>query len=85
MKASTDKNQIFTDPVCGMKVNINKTNLSITYHESRYYFCADACREAFEKNPENYLTGKPVKRKGLWGRYLDRLQKSTGGKPMQCH
>jgi len=85
MNTSTDKAQILTDPVCGMKVNIDKTDLAITYNECRYYFCSDACREAFEKNPENYLTGKPVKRKGLWGRYLDRLQKSTGGKPMQCH
>jgi uncharacterized membrane protein len=27
----------------------------------------------------------PFKRKGLWGRYLDRLNKATGGKPPCCH
>ncbi|MEE8415482.1 MAG: YHS domain-containing protein [Desulfobacterales bacterium] len=85
MKTSTNETRVVTDPVCGMKLDPEKTDLTASYKECTYYFCADACREAFEKNPGDYIGRGPGKRKGLWGRYLDRLQKSTGGKAMQCH
>ena len=34
--------------------------------------------------PEKYLKSGPTKRKGIWGRYLERLNKATGGKPPSC-
>ena len=73
------------DPVCGMKVEPTRTHL-LVYHEGcTYYFCAESCRKSFEANPKKYLKGKHLNRKGLWGRYLERLEKATGGKSLQCH
>lgn len=68
------------DPVCGMKVDPSETAIVATHDGCSYYFCADGCRKAFEANPGKYL--KP---KGWWGRYLERLEKATGGKAMTCH
>ena len=73
------------DPVCGMKVSPGRTRLVAIYQGRSYWFCAKECREAFEANPKKYLETKPFKRKGLWGRYLDRLNRATEGKPLKCH
>ncbi len=74
--------EVFVDPVCGMNVPINMTDLVAAYQGCNYHFCAEGCRNAFEANPAKYL--KP-KKKGFWARYLDRLNKATEGKPMKCH
>jgi YHS domain-containing protein len=73
------------DPVCGMAVVANVTDLLTTIKGQKYYFCAEGCRQAFEENPQKFLDPKPQKRKGVWGRYMDRLQKATGGKAQKCH
>jgi YHS domain-containing protein len=70
------------DPVCGMTVNPKMTDIVATFEEQAYYFCAEGCRETFLENPCKYL--KP-KKKGLWGRYIERLEKATGGQSMKCH
>ncbi|UCD89382.1 MAG: YHS domain-containing protein [Desulfobacterales bacterium] len=72
------------DPVCQMKVPPGRKHITVTHNRKRYYFCAEACRKSFEENPGKYLTSIPAKRKGLWGRYLERLNKATGGKPPSC-
>jgi len=38
-----------------------------------------------KQNPDTYLGTEAPKKKGVWGRYLDRLNKATGGKPPCCH
>ena len=73
------------DPVCGMKIPPGNPAFVACYQGRSYYFCAEGCLQAFETNPGNYLEGKRSKQKGIWGRYLDRLNKATGGKPQQCH
>jgi YHS domain-containing protein len=73
------------DPVCGMAVVAGQTDIITIVKGQTYYFCAEDCRKAFEKNPQKFLGHQPKKRKGLWGRYMDRLQKATGGKPQKCH
>ena len=73
------------DPVCGMDVALGKAPFVVHYQGTGYYFCAEACRHTFEKDPDKYLGCSPVKRKGIWGRYLDRLNKATGGKSLKCH
>jgi len=73
------------DPVCGMDVVMGKTSFRVHYQGTGYYFCADACRQTFEKDTGKYLGCSPAKRKGIWARYLDRLNKATGGKSMRCH
>lgn len=85
MTKHASKIEIIHDPVCGMEVNPNGTDKVTNFHGLSYYFCTESCRKAFEANPEKYLKGKRGKRKGIWGRYLDRLNKITGEKPQHCH
>jgi len=73
------------DPVCGMTVEPIRAELVATHAGCRYYFCAEACRRAFETDPGKYLNPKNPVRKGWWRRYLGRLEKATGGKSMSCH
>jgi YHS domain-containing protein len=81
---STSSTNDIVDPVCQMTVHPGRNQITATYKDQRYYFCAQACRESFAANPEKYLSPTSPKRKGLWGRYLDRLNKVTGGKPPKC-
>ena len=84
MENSASPKQIFIDPVCLMTVAQDKKDFSFTYKMRTYYFCAESCRKTFENNPEKYLESKVSKPKGLWGRYLERLNKATRGKPPEC-
>ena len=84
MTTSTNKHPIF-DPVCQMKVAKSSKVPPFTFHTDTYYFCTEACRDAFISDPGKYLKAKLAKRKGWWGRYVDRLNKVTGGKPPCCH
>ncbi len=43
------------DPVCQMEVDERSAAGQTTYKGTTYYFCAPGCREAFEKDPEQYL------------------------------
>lgn len=43
------------DPVCGMKVPEEKAPAKSEHRGKDYYFCAEACREKFEENPEKFL------------------------------
>ena len=72
------------DPVCGMDVNPQTVTFVSTYKNTAYHFCAESCRTAFDNNPEKYLTENNEQPKGFWKRYLERLNKATGGKPPQC-
>ncbi|MBI3895932.1 MAG: YHS domain-containing protein [Acidobacteria bacterium] len=47
-----------TDPVCKMQVDEAKAAATATYQGKTYYFCAFACKQTFEKNPEKYATSK---------------------------
>ncbi|MFQ5683314.1 MAG: YHS domain-containing protein [Candidatus Binatia bacterium] len=42
------------DPVCGMDVDEKKAVAVFNYKDRTYYFCAEACKRAFEKDPEKY-------------------------------
>lgn len=43
------------DPVCGMEVDENQAKHKTQHAGETYYFCASACKETFEKDPERYL------------------------------
>jgi YHS domain-containing protein len=77
------------DPVCGMSVVHGEKNLVTVYNGKSYWFCAMACRETFEENPQKYLEPKCSKRKGWFGRYLERLARTNerefGGGALKCH
>ena len=85
MKKETVSPEVFIDPVCLMKVDSGNKDFMFTHRMRTYYFCAETCRKAFEGNPDKYMSTKLPKRKGLWGRYLERLNKATGGKSLNCH
>lgn len=44
------------DPVCNMDVDEKKAVAISVYKGKRYYFCAKACMEKFEKEPEKYIS-----------------------------
>jgi len=42
------------DPVCGMKVKKSEAKATYEYDGRTYYFCMEACKEKFVKDPEKY-------------------------------
>lgn len=45
----------FKDPVCGMEVSRSTAADEFEYRGKTFYFCASACREAFEAEPDKYV------------------------------
>jgi|FaiFalDrversion2_1042247.scaffolds.fasta_scaffold00579_7 YHS domain-containing protein len=44
------------DPVCGMEIDHPAHAVaSVTYAGHIFYFCAQGCKDAFEKEPGRYL------------------------------
>ena len=70
------------DPVCGMMVDPATAAAQTCYNGIQIYFCAEGCKKAFEAEPQKFTQSK---QKGFWRRYLERLNKATGGKPPACH
>jgi len=85
MKLSVSSKKTAVDPVCGMEVDPCNSEMTAEYKDEMFYFCAEGCLRTFEKNPAKYKSASPARKKGIWGRYLDRLNKSTDGKAMKCH
>lgn len=81
MTDSTDQKE-FIDPVCGMKVDAARAAARTCYNGIQIYFCAEGCKAAFDAEPQKYTQSR---QKGFWRRYLDRLNKATGGRPPSCH
>ena len=46
------------DPVCGMEVDEKKAAATAVYKGVTYYFCAGACKDAFNRDPQKYLGKK---------------------------
>jgi YHS domain-containing protein len=82
---STESSKSAVDPVCGMSVNPETTSITADVEGKHYYFCAEGCRKAFVENPKKFIDAQCARPKSWWGRYMARLQKATGGKPMKCH
>ena len=45
------------DPVCKMNVDEKKTKYKSEYNNQTYYFCAQSCKNTFDKNPAKYASG----------------------------
>ncbi|TET65833.1 MAG: YHS domain-containing protein, partial [Candidatus Zixiibacteriota bacterium] len=43
------------DPVCGMEIETLEAVAHSQYQGETYYFCAEACKERFDQNPEAFL------------------------------
>lgn len=50
------KNTTPVDPVCGKKINRNKSHIVIEYKGNEYFLCCPQCQAEFEKSPEKYAT-----------------------------
>ena len=51
------------DPVCGMEVDKNETDLKYEYQGEDYFFCSRGCLEEFKEHPEQYLNGNKTETK----------------------
>ena len=47
--------QTYIDPVCGVILTSRTTFTQSNYKGKIYYFCSNADKDAFDKNPEKYL------------------------------
>jgi YHS domain-containing protein len=50
------------DPICGMAVDpvqAKTAGLTIDYQGKTYYFCSDACKQQFAKDPTRYTAARP--------------------------
>jgi len=43
------------DPVCGMTIEEKDAIATSTYKGTTYYFCSEACKKDFDKNPEAFI------------------------------
>lgn len=75
----------FKDPVCGMDISSDNNKIIATFKNQTYYFCAEHCREEFEKSPGAYQKQSSFFLKRWWDNYLKRLNKVTNGKSQCCH
>lgn len=81
---TTQNKKTVIDPVCKALLDPERTARLMRYKGKKYYFCSPGCFDAFRK--ENAKYGK---RKGVLGRFLDRLisanEKEFGSKGPCCH
>ena len=45
-------------PVCGMPVDITADTPKSSYEGEIYYFCSEACKESFDREPAKYLVSR---------------------------
>ena len=45
------------DLVCGMTIEPQTAAATSQYGGKTYYFCAPGCKVAFDRNPEEYISG----------------------------
>lgn len=43
------------DPICGMKVDPNRTPFRSEYQGREVYFCCAGCKKAFDGDPAAYM------------------------------
>jgi Cu+-exporting ATPase len=43
-----------TDPVCGMRIDPDDAVATVEHEGRTYYFCSEACRDAFVADPASY-------------------------------
>lgn len=47
---------VVTDPVCAMRIDPDDAAATAQFEGTTYYFCSEACRDAFVDNPASYVT-----------------------------
>lgn len=44
-----------TDPVCGMRIDTDDAAATAEYEGKTFYFCSQACADAFNADPASYV------------------------------
>jgi len=60
--------QMNKDPVCGMSLNLQTAACETRYRGKTYYFCAGVCRDAFDADPEQFISHSRKWRKSVRSR-----------------
>ena len=47
------------DSVCGAELTGPQERMSVTFSGARYFFCGDACRQAFKRDARGYAERHP--------------------------
>jgi xanthine dehydrogenase accessory factor len=47
----------YTNPVCGIPVDINNPKHIVEYNGEKVYFCCDGCKVKFDLEPQKYIKG----------------------------
>lgn len=48
------------DPVCSMNVDEKKAAATSVYRGEMYYFCANMCKEKFDRDPEKFVKKEKI-------------------------
>jgi Cu+-exporting ATPase len=67
---------LFTDPVCGMKVDTRKAKYRFELKGSPYYFCSRRCLDKFKADPDRYLN-PPDKDPAVTSSAMDALPEAA--------
>lgn len=54
IKKVEEKLEEVKDPVCGMKIDLGKTQFKSKYQGKIYGFCSAECKATFDKNPYQF-------------------------------
>lgn len=54
-KLTEEKSSKAKDPVCGMSVNLLKTEFKSIIGGKTYGFCSVGCKNSFDNNPNYYI------------------------------
>lgn len=52
------------DPVCGMEVDEQKAAGQSQHQGQTYYFCSQGCKQKFDQNPQQYVSGSGQSQSG---------------------
>jgi xanthine dehydrogenase accessory factor len=53
--------KFYTNPVCGVPVDMNNPKHVVEYNGEKVYFCCDGCKVQFEADPEKYMKNPAAK------------------------
>ncbi len=56
MEKNKEEGEEYRDVVCHMRCDPEKAE-KVDYKGKTYYFCTDSCKQAFEKQPEYFISG----------------------------
>jgi YHS domain-containing protein len=72
------------DPVCGMTVKKTGAKQTFDYKGTTYYFCNEACKTAFSKDPEKYLTPSAAAKPGMMAQGMGMMHGQMAGQGGGC-